>query len=59
MVKKLLSYKGGVDITDQRMESYTTKYKTRKSTLVALSYVLNTVGKNSQAINVIKNAERM
>ena len=47
MIKKPLSYKiydytkGEIDIPDQRMGSHTTKYKTRKWILVALSYVLN------------------
>ena len=39
------------------MGSYTAKYKTRKWTLVALSYVLDMARKNSQAIYVIKNAK--
>ena len=44
MIKKPLSYKiydyttkSGIDIPDQRMGSYTTKYKTRKWTLAAFS----------------------
>ena len=47
MIKKPLSYKiydytkGGIEIPDQRMGSYTTKYKTRKWILVALSHLLN------------------
>ena len=63
MIKKPLSYKiydytkGGIDIPDQRMGSYTTKYKTRKWTLVALSYVLDMARINSQAIYVISNAK--
>ena len=51
------STKGGIDIPDQRMGSYTTKYKTRKQTLVALSYVLDMPRINSQAIYVIENAK--
>ena len=39
------------------MGSYTTKYKTRKWTLVALSYVLDMARINSQAIYVINNAK--
>ena len=39
------------------MGSYTTKYKTRKWTLVALSYVLDIARINSQAIYVINNAK--
>ena len=39
------------------MESYTTKYKTRKWTLVALSYVLDMAHVNSQAIYVTNNAK--
>ena len=63
MIKKPLSYKiydytkGGIDTLDQRMGSYTTKYKTRKWTLVALSYVLDMARINSQAIYVINNAK--
>ena len=49
--------KGGIDTLDQRMGSYTTKYKTRKWTLVALSYVLDMARINSQAIYVINNAK--
>ena len=61
--RKPLSYKiydytkGGIDIPYQRMGSYTTKYKTRKSTLVASSYVLDMAGINSQAIYVINNVK--
>ena len=60
--RKPLSYKiydytkGGIDIPYQRMGSYTTKYKSRKWTLVALSYVLEMAHLNSQAIYVINNA---
>ena len=63
MIKKPLSYeiydntKGGIDIPDQRMGSYTTKYETRKWTLVALSYVLHMARINSQAIYVISNTK--
>ena len=63
MIKKYLSYKiyaytkGRIDTTDQRMGSYTTKYKTRKWTLVALSYVLDMARINSHAIYVISNAK--
>ena len=32
---------GGIDIPDQRMGSYSTKYKTRKWTLVVFSYDLD------------------
>ena len=39
------------------MGSYTTKYKTRKWILVALSYVLGMACINSQAIYVISNAK--
>ena len=61
--QKPLSYKiydytkGGTDIPDQKMGSYTTKYKTRKWTFVALSYVLNMVRINIQAIYVINNVK--
>ena len=63
MIKKPLSYKiygytmGGIDIPDQRMGSYTTKYKLRKWALVALSYMLDMACINSQAIYVINNAK--
>ena len=39
------------------MESYTTKYKTRKLVLVALSHVLDMACINSQVIYVIINAK--
>ena len=39
------------------MESYTTKYKTRKWTLVTLLYVLDISCINSQAIYIINNAK--
>ena len=39
------------------MGSYTTKYKTRKWTLVALSYVLDKARINSPTIYVINNAK--
>ena len=61
--QKPLSYKiydytkGEIDIPDQRMGSYTTKHKTRKWTFVALSYVLNMVRINIQAIYVINNVK--
>ena len=61
--KKPVSYKtydytkGEIDILDQRMGSYTTKYKTRKWTLVALSYMLDMAHINSQAMYVINNAK--
>ena len=55
---KIYDYtKGGNDIPYQRMGSYTTKYKTIKSTLVALSYVLDMARLNSQVIYVINNAK--
>ena len=63
MIKKPLNYKihgytkGGIDITDQRMWSFTRKYKTRKWTLIALSYVLDMACINSQAIHMINNAK--
>ena len=63
MIKKPLSYKiydytkGGTDIPGQRMGPYTTKHKTRKWTLVALSYVLDMARINSHAIYVMNNAK--
>ena len=39
------------------MGSYTTKYKTRKWTLVALSYVLDMARINRKAIFVTNNAK--
>ena len=62
-MKKPLSYniydytKGGIGIPDQRVGSYTTKYKTRKWTLVALSYVLDMARINRKAIFVTNNAK--
>ena len=61
--KKPVSYstydytKGEIDILNQRMRSYATKYKTRKWALVALSYVLDMAHTNSQAMYVINNAK--
>ena len=49
--------KGGIGIPDQRVGSYTIKYKTRKWTLVALSYVLDMARINRKAIFVINNAK--
>ena len=63
--KKPLSYriydytKGGIDIPGQRIGSYTTKYKTRNWTLLALSYVLDMARINSHAIYVINNAKKI
>ena len=56
---KIYDYtKGGIDIPDQRMRSYTAKFKTRKWTSVALPYLLDmTRINNSQAIYVINNAK--
>ena len=54
MIEKPLRYKiydytkGRIDIPNQRMGSYTTKYKPRKWILVALSYVLNMACINSK-----------
>ena len=39
------------------MGSYTTKHKTRKWTLIALSYVLDMARINSQTVYVINNAK--
>ena len=51
LIYKIYDYtKGGIDIPDLRMGSYTTKHKTRKWTLVALSYVLGKARINTQAI---------
>ena len=42
--------KGGIDIPDQRVGTYTCKVKTRKWTLAALSYVLDMAGRNRQTV---------
>ena len=47
--------KGGIDIPDQRVRTYTCKVKTRKWTLVALSYVLDMARTNSQTVYKINN----
>ena len=47
--------KGGIDIPDQRVGTYTCKVKTRKWTLVALSYVLDMARTNSQTVYKINN----
>ena len=50
--------KGGIDLHDQRMGSLTCKAKkTRKWTLVALAYVLDTSRANSQAIYVMNTRD--
>lgn len=48
--------KGGVDIPDQHMGSYTTKSKTRKWTLVAHAYILDIVRVNAQTIATANGA---
>ena len=56
--KKIYDYtEGGIDIPDQIMGSYATKYKTKKWTLVALSYVLDMARINSPVIFVINNTK--
>ena len=55
---KIYGYtKGGIDIPNQRMGSYTTKNETRKWTSVPLSYVLDMARINSQTIYVINNTK--
>ena len=41
------STKGGTDIVDQKIGSYTVKAKSRKWTMVALSYLLDTIRVNA------------
>ena len=42
--------KGGTDIVDQRIRTYTTKTKNRKWTRVALAYLLDTIRVNSSTL---------
>ena len=42
--------KGGTDIIDQRMSSYSSKPKSRKWTMVAFSYILDTARVNASTI---------
>ena len=46
--------KGGVDITDQMANVYTTRSKNRHCTMNALAYVLDTVQTNSYTRNFIQ-----
>ena len=41
---------GGTDIVDQRMDTYTTKSKSRKWTRVTLAYILDTIRVNSSTV---------
>lgn len=53
MVCKIYGYgKGGIDIPDRRMQSYTTKSKTRKWTRVSNYYLLDKGRVNAQTIKV-------
>ena len=57
LVYKVYDYtKRGVDIPDQRMASYTTKPKTGKWTIVAMSYVLDMARMNSQTVYEANNS---
>lgn len=47
--------KGGTDIIDQKMGSYTTKAKSRKWTKVAFSYLLDTIRVNASTIYAMVN----
>ena len=42
--------KGGTDIVDQKMGTYTVKSKSRKWTMVAFSYLLDTIRVNACSI---------
>ena len=46
--------KGGTDVVDQRMGSYSCKMKSCKWTLVAFSYILDTTRVNAQTIHALK-----
>lgn len=53
MVCKIYGYvKGGIDIPDRRMQSYTTKSKTRKWTRVSNYYLLDKDRVNAQTIAI-------
>ena len=47
--------KGGIDIPDQQVGTYTCKVKTKRWTLLALSYVLDMARTNSQTVYKINN----
>lgn len=47
--------KGGADIIDQKMNTYTVKPKSNKWTIVAFSYLLDTIRVNSQTVYALNN----
>ena len=59
-VIKLHAYdftKGGTDVCDQRMASYSIKTKRRKWTLVAFSYILNVTRINTTTVYAMKQGQ--
>ena len=55
---KLYEGKGGTDIVDQKMGTYTVKSKSRKWTMVAFSYLLNTTRVNACTILALNQKKR-
>ena len=49
--------KGGTDIMDQKMGSYTVKARSRKSTKVAFAYLLDTIRVNTSAVLEISDGK--
>ena len=49
--------KGGTDIVDQKIGFYTTKTKSRRWTMTAFSYLLDTIRVNAGTIYALNNAE--
>ena len=47
--------KGGTDIVDQKMGTYTVKSKSRKWTTAAFAYLLDTIRVNSQTVYALNN----
>ena len=51
--------KGGIDMVDQKMGSYTVKAKSRKWTKVAFSYLLDTIRVNASTVFVISDGKNL
>ena len=50
--------KGGTEIVDQRMSFYSCKQKSRKWTIVAFSYLLNTCRVNASTIMALNTSDK-
>ena len=51
--------KGGADMVDQKMGSYTVKAKSRKWTKVAFSYLLDTIRVNASTVLAISDGKNL